>query len=297
MKFWWRCLLLAAALMVVAGSVVVAQSTPGAGAAAPAPMANGAAGPSFDVATIKPHTGPFHGRGLRYEPDGFSGTVTLTSLVQSAYGLQDEGQVSGAPDWAKSEWFDVQVKIGAADLAEMQKLSKAESGARWARMMQTLLAERFQLKAHSETKQVPVYELVVAKGGPKLKDAATDTDPNLKKGDDGKPLAGIFLPLQFTSVVQGYTMGALADYLSAPFTGVGRHVLNKTGLTGTYDFTLNWSVYSGGVPVQNGEAAGSPADDAASIFDALQGVGLKLQPATGPVESIVIEHVERPSEN
>jgi uncharacterized protein (TIGR03435 family) len=219
--------------------------------------------------------------------------MTLSKLVQYAYSLPNEGQVSGAPDWAKSEWFDVQVKIGAADLAEMQKLSRAESDARRRLMMQALLAERFQLKAHSETKQVPVYELVVAKGGAKLKDAATDTDPNLKKGEDGKPLAGVFYRPKDTTLV-GYSMALLANFLSAPNTGVGRPVLDKTGRTGTYDFTLNWSVYSAGEAAAGG--AGS-ADDAPSIFDALQGVGLKLQPATGPVESIVIEHVERPSEN
>lgn len=231
--------------------------------------------------------------GLMYQPDGVSGTVTLAMLVQYAYGLRSEDQVFGAPGWAKDQWFDVQAKMGEADIAEMQKLSSAEATAWRQLMLQALLAERFKLKVHSESRQAPVYELVVAKGGSKLKDAATDTSDPLLKGKDGKPLTGLLRFFKDRSVAQGYSISSLVDFLSQPVSGVGRPVLDKTGLTGTYNFTLHWS------PNSNiyGSAISSPSDDALSIFGALQEVGLRLQPATGPIETIVIDHVGKPSEN
>jgi uncharacterized protein (TIGR03435 family) len=214
-------------------------------------------------------------------------------LVMNAYGILSEDQVSGAPGWAKDEMFDVQAKMSAADFAEMQKLSPEESKVRRELMLQTLLAERCKLKTHPETKQVPVYELVVAKAGSnKLIDAATDPNPKLNRGEDGKPSTGIRF-LKDTANVQAYSMKSLAGFLSQPVAGVGRPVLDKTGLISTYDFTINWSVYSAGA----GSTPGSPEDNTASIFGALKEVGLKLQPATGPIDIIVIDHVERPSEN
>jgi uncharacterized protein (TIGR03435 family) len=216
-------------------------------------------------------------------------------LIHAAYGHSISDQVSGGPDWAKADLFDMQAKMSEADIAGMQKLSSADATARRQLMLQALLAERFKLKVHSETKQVPVFELVVAKGGPKLKDAATDTNPNLERGKDGKPLDA-FLPRNDTSVAQGVSMKSLAMVLSAPFAFIGRPVIDKTGLTGTYDFTLNWSIQR--PTLVNGVGTYlTPSDDAPSIFRALQEVGLKLQPATGPIEIIVIDHAEHPTEN
>ncbi len=279
----WLFALRTAASIVIASPLVLAQNDP-------------ARAPTFDVATIKPHSGRAMTRGLIYQPDGFTGTVTVFDLVQYSYTVLNGNQLTGAPDWAKNDLFDIQVKIGEEDLAKLQNLSPAESSPQRAQMMRSLLAERFKLKVHSETKQIPVYELVIVKGGSKLKDAATDTDPTVKKGENGKPLTGLFMQRQSTSIAQGYSMASLADFLSAPYAGVGRPVVNKTGLPSTYDFTLNWSVYTAQVIVRDGAAVGSVAgDDAPSIFGALQEVGLKLQPATGPIENVVIDHVEKPS--
>jgi uncharacterized protein (TIGR03435 family) len=235
--------------------------------------------------------------GLMVQPDGYNGTLSLTMLMQYAYGLFSEAQVTGAPDWARTDRFDVQARIGAADMAAMEKLSVEEQARRRQLMLQTLLADRFKLKAHTETKQVPIFELVVAKPSPKLRDAATDTSPSLEKDKDGKPWSGLRF-LKDTSIAQGYSMKSLAQFLSAPVSGVGRSVVDKTGLTGAYDFTLNWSVYSAQIMVRDGVAVGAHAgDDAPSIFTALQELGLKLQPATGPIDNIVIDHVERPTPN
>src|ERR1035441_1739701 len=105
--------------------------------------------------------------------------------------------------------------MSEADIGEMRNFSPADAKTRRQLMLQALLAERFKLKVHSETKPGPVYELVVAKGGPKMKDAATDTSDELRKDKDGKPRSGIFV-LNDTSLVQGEAMTQFALVLSAP---------------------------------------------------------------------------------
>jgi uncharacterized protein (TIGR03435 family) len=297
-KMFWRISLVAVCLMTGfggGGAELLAQGAPAATAST-----NAAPAPAFDVATIKPHAAGARvsWMGVQETPDGLTGSMTtLTMLMQYAYGLRNENQVFGVPDWARADRYDIQAKMSEADVAEIKGLSPAEGKARRQLMLRALLAERFQLKTHPDTKQVPVYELVVAKGATKLKDAATDTNPQLGMGKDGKPWTGIRF-MKDTSVAQGYSMSSLADLLSAPFAGVGRPVVDKTGLTGTYDFTINWSVYTAQVVVQNGVATGSAAgDDAPSIFGALKEIGLKLQPATGAIDTVVVDHVEKPTEN
>lgn len=299
LKFSRRSLLPATAWIAVACPTAFAQGSSATGAAsppAPTPTTNATPAPVFDVATIKPQTGMMRFIGLMNTPDGTHGTGTLSMLMQYAYGLLSEDQVTGGPEWVKEDRFDIQAKMSEADAAAMEKLSPADAKARRALMLRALLAERFKLKSHSETKQVSIYELVVAKGGSKLIDAATDPSDKLEKGQDGKPLTGMLRFQKETSIAQGYSIRSLADFLSSPVAGVGRPVVDKTGLTATYDFKLNWSVYTAQIMVRNGSAVGSAAgDDAPSIFDALKEVGLRLQPATGPIEIIVIDHVERPS--
>jgi uncharacterized protein (TIGR03435 family) len=187
--------------------------------------------------------------------------------------------------------------MSAADIATFQKLSNAEQEKWREPMTRSLLAERFSLTLHHGTKQIPVYDLVVAKASSKLVDSANDPNPPLGKGDDGKPHQGTH-SLKDTSTWQAWSMENFAGFLSSAVSGVGRPVLDKTGLTGTYDFPLNWSVYSAR-PAMPSAATGdaSEPDDATSIFGALKEIGLKLQPAAGPMETIVIDHVEKPSEN
>jgi len=252
---------------------------------------------SFDVATIKPHEGMLTITGVMNRPDGISAmAATLSEMVTSAYGVRSDDQISGGPGWMKSDRYDVEAKMAPEAAAEFQKMSPAEMKEVRAQMWRSLLEDRFRLQAHLMTKDVPVYELVVAKSGPKIKDAATDTDEHLRKGADGKPIAGVVWFLKDGLTAQGYSMGSLANMLSQPFTGVGRPVVDKTGLTGIYDFTLDWSPQLKGV--QGGPAVlSAPSEDAPSIFTALQQLGLKLQPATGPEKMVVIDHVERPSQN
>ena len=172
-------------------------------------------------------------------------------------------------------------------------------------MLQAMLADRFQLKAHLESKQAPVYELVLAKGGPKIKES--ETSPDAPKDRDGKPFTGSFMMMRGTGRVaaQAFTMANFANFLSQPPTGLGRPVVDKTGLTGKYSFALNWSPEPGlppaglpGLPPPP-PAPPPPTDGAAdpSIFTALQEqLGLRLQPATGTLPIIAVDHIEAPLE-
>jgi len=262
--------------------------------AAPVAVSSTSAIPAFDVATIKPHQGMLRMTGVEYQPDGFSATVTLSMMVQSAYGLRSADQVSSAPDWAKTDLFDMQAKMSETDIAEMQKLSPADRNARRKQMLQALLADRFKLKVHSATKQDPIYDLVIAKGTPKLKDAATDTSDQLKRGSDGEPLHGFLSWVTGKAIAQGYSMKNLADFLSQPMAGLGRPVIDKTGLAGTYNFTFDWTPPHPGVRL-SGEKDSATPEDAPSIFAALGDIGLKLQPSTGPIDTIVIDHADKPT--
>jgi len=270
-------LLIAVASIAFACPMLLAQTTP-TPAAPSSPGTDAVPEPSFDVATIKPHR---DGRGLQGPHptlDGFVAASSLQGLVRSAYSHEFGDQVSGGPEWAKTDFYDVQAKMSEADIVEMQKLSPAEAGARRQQMVQALLAERFKLKVHVEAKQAPVYALVVAKGGPKMEAAVPD--PSRKP----RP---VFEFRNGAHMARGLSMEVLAAFLSFPNFGVGRPVIDKTGLTGTYNFTFNASICSPPCGPEQG----------ASISSALRELGLKLQPAIGPVQNIVIDHAERHTEN
>lgn len=254
--------------------------------------------PSFDVATIKPAGDRPHGLvGMQIRPDGVEFAFqTLPQMLCWAYGysISFDGQVTGAPAWADKKEYDVSAKMSAEDAADFQKLNDEDRLRRLRQMMQSLLTERFHLVLRTGSKDIQVYELVVAKGGIKMKDAATDPDPALKRGDDGKPVTSLRWG-QKTTAMQAYSMKWLASILSNPAASVDRPVIDKTGLTGAYDFTFDWSIYSA-------RAAAAPPDspDAGSVpsvFTAVGELGLKLQPATANVETLIIDHVDSPTEN
>jgi uncharacterized protein (TIGR03435 family) len=285
--------------VVCVGSAVAGASAYGQDSDLIGPTASAAA-PLFDVATIRPHKPDPVPMGVDYvrnTPDGIKGAgVTVTTLVMYAYGVPVDTRVVGGPEWARSERYDVEAKMSAEDIAAMKTLGPAEKAARSQQMLQTLLAERFQLKAHSETRQVPIYELVVAKGGTKIRDAANDTTP-LHTGSSGKPCGCLRETSATTSEAQNYSLKSFADYLSIPAFGIGRPVVDKTGLTGTYNFTLNWSIYARSARPAPDAGASDPADEGTFLTTALKEIGLDLRPAMGGVEYIAIDHVERPSEN
>ena len=239
----------------------------------------------FDVATVK-KTSYHNGMRIGSTLDGFSGdNVTLLSLIANAYPINQE-LISGGPAWAESMGFDVNAKIVGVDKETLKKMPWKDRQA----MMQSLLADRFKLKVHFETKELPIYELVLAKGGLKLKplppidEAAEAAKTPEQKRHVGSSQSG---PGMFRG--EGLTIKGLAANLEYV---VHHTISDKTGLTGIYDIDLKWT------PEDGDEAKDSGTEAGPSIFTALQEqLGLKLQPSKGPVETLVIDHAELPTEN
>ena len=259
-----RHLLAAAALAALA-----------AGCAKSAPQGTTAQLATYEVVSIKPHQANANGSiwEWRTADDGFSASgVALKNLIMNAYGLTMPSQISGLPGWADSDGFDIEAKMDEDTTAALKKLPKEERVRQNGLMMQSLLADRFQLKIHHETKALPVYDLAIAKGGLKMKKAPADEPEGYSVGS-GR--------LEGKSVPIDSFMGSLAYE-------VGRLVVNKTGLTGSYSITLKWT--------PDGEQ--ETADSGPSIFAAIkEQLGLKLVPAKGPVDTIVVDRVEKPSPN
>lgn len=244
-----------------------------------------AGGQTFDVASVKPATpspGRVPPRIIRGGPGSTDpGSVTLQnvdlfSLLTMAYDIKAY-QLSG-PDWLRTAKFDLAAKVAAGATVEQYR-----------RMLQSLLVERFKLVVHFEKKESKLYELVVAKNGPKFKETPAETAAL----DDGlQPPATATAPIGYTGPinidVRRGTMEKLAGFLSGL---VGQPVIDKTGLPGRYDFLLSWS------GIQTGVSAGSEAPP--TPFDALQAqLGLKLTPQKGMIDILVIDHVEKaPTEN
>ncbi|MFZ0819124.1 MAG: TIGR03435 family protein [Candidatus Acidiferrales bacterium] len=259
----------------------------------------------YEVASFKPDKSDTGMTRMQSAPDGFSATnMMLQNLVTSAFGIQNY-QLEGAPSWLTSERFDIDAKMDPAVSEAFQKLSPEDRNLARQHMFQVLLADRCNLKFHRESKELPVYALVIGKNGSKLKEAKPDdTYPNGIQGAGGRGGRGVMSMNgrggAQTMTGQAVPIGNLARTLAS---FLGRPVLDKTGLTGMYDYTLQWSpedtraqAPSGGGDGQPPAAPSEPAGP--TLLMAVQDqLGLKLESGKGPVEIIVIEHIERPSEN
>jgi len=242
-----------------------------ASAQSPAPPQPGApASPfAFDAVTIKPDSSA---NGYwKNTADGFSMSGPLIAAIYSAFGVHMENQFVGMPSWVHSDHFAIEAKMDPETAAALGKLPPTEQWHQRTLMLQALLADRFALKFHHATKELPVYELTVAKGGIRMKKSASET------GGHGMYSNG---KIEATST-------SLANLVMNLPSQVGRIVIDKTGLEGAYDVTLEWAP----------EGADS-SDTLPSIFTAIEEqLGLKLVPAKDPVDVIVVDHIERPSEN
>lgn len=243
--------------------------------------------PVYDAIAIHENKSAIMMSSARWGGDAFTATnTTLTMLLMDAYGIRQD-LMSGLPSWARSFHFDINAKVSDPDPDVMKKLSREQRRA----MMVTLLTDRFHLKAHIETKTLPVYDLVIAKGGPKLKENATPPAKNLDPGE--KPSAhppGSFMISDSEMIGVAIPISMLAPNLAFR---VERNVIDKTGLTGKYDINLKWTP-----PQLEGKPSGLTDDPAPDIFTALQEqLGLKLESSKGPVDTLVIDHVEMPSAN
>jgi bla regulator protein blaR1 len=245
---------------------------------------------SFESVYLAPNTTgepmpPFivHGRPMQavvFKPDRFMATnFSLLDLIQLAYRVQAL-QIVGATDWLSSEKYDVNAKLDSAEIEKLKSLDKDYSGPEHQKLVQALLAEHFKLTVHRESRRIPVYVLAVAPSGSKIRPAKPgDTYAN---GIQSGP--GYWAPKTGEMVSQGMPLTVLVKYLSD--RKLARPIVDKTGLSGKYDYTLEWTP----------DASSSAAN--ATLFGALeQQLGLKLEEQEDLVDVLVIDHAEEVTGN
>jgi len=234
----------------------------------------------FDVATIKP---------VEHDPKGGRYIVmqsvnrfickdyTLKLLIAAAYELNSV-EISGGPTWLESDHFDI-AAVTPGDVRPTHSEQMA--------MLRNLLADRFKLAFHRESKEFSIYELTVAKGGPKLK-------PSASAPDDPPQTISTVYPHRLLMPARNAAMGDFVSVLQRAI--LDRPVVDKTGLEGRFDFDLEWAPDE----TQFGGAISAAPDDAPSapLFTAIQQqLGLKLTATKGPVQALVVDHAEQPSAN
>lgn len=217
-------------------------------------------------------------------------TAYLPQAGGAGYYLRD--RIKGLPDWASSENYDIDARISDEDRAAWQK-PETQQGMLQS-MLQAMYVECCKMAVHREVNELPVYSMMVVKGGPKFKE--TDPTVDLPKGQK-MDWGGVLVLGKDGVHLYGTPMKSLAAFLSAFLSmsgGVGRPIQDKTGLNGRYDVTIKFP-NSDCSPPSPAEGAAEDLGDVAN--SALNGLGLKLVPDKGPVETLVIDHMERPSAN
>ena len=240
---------------------------------------------SYDVVSIKvSHALNFNNQSMTMLDTTLTmENIAMKTLIKNAYGIR-EGLITGLPAWTNSSRYDISAKVIDGD----PKLYKDLTQAQRRTLIANLLADRFSLKAHIEDKMLPMYELVLAKDGPSFKESAP-----LPPADPGKPMEkeeGRVSSSQRHFDGEGVKMSRLSGDLEEV---VDRNVFDMTGLKGRYDLHLRWTPND--APTA---ALSDTSDPPPNIFTALQEqLGLKLVPAKGPVPTLVIDRIERPTEN
>jgi uncharacterized protein (TIGR03435 family) len=225
--------------------------------------------PSFAVATIKPHDPDSHHQGFNAVGDRF--TILnqgILGIMMFAYSL-NQHQVAGLPPWAETAHFDIE---GTVDTPGEPNLHQQQE------MLQKILADRFQLKFHKEKRELSVYAIQVAKGGPRLTPASNpDAQPDQEGDGHG------------TEMTQIYTSASIADFILGMQFFLDRPIVNQTSLTGRYDFKLRYTY-----DVAHSTDPNAPP----GLFTAVQEqLGLKFEPVKAPIDVYVIDTLERPSAN
>jgi uncharacterized protein (TIGR03435 family) len=229
---------------------------------------------AYAVSTIKPspstatnHSFMFTSAGLRID------NLPIKFVILDAYNLQED-QIANVPDWAKNFNYDIEAKVDDDDRAALVKMPIDERRT----MVKPLLAERFKLKTHLETRELPIYALVIAKGGSKLVDAPKIVDEPGKHHNQGiRAGRG-----ELTGMEAGTDgiVRVLGRYIKRP-------IVDRTGLTGSYNFTLKWT---------DEDAPADPESNAPSMFTALQEqLGLKLEATKASMTVVVIDSIEQPT--
>lgn len=278
----------------------------------------------FDVASVKTNKSGPNMMSIRTLPTSFTVTnLPLRMLIVQAYRVS-QYQLVGGPSWLDQDRFDIVAKAPEGSRPDQTML-----------MLRGLLAERFKLKVHGETRETPIYALMLARSdgklGPKLAKTTQDCEkiladrraaalaargsgsgpvPFTMPGPNEKPVCSMSMrptpvpngPPLMNLVASGQQLQLLISQISGM---LNKRVVDRTGLTGLYDFELQFSMASMGgqmplttqAPGAGGATPTAPIDDGPSVFDALRDLGLKLEAERGPVEHLVIDSVERPTED
>ena len=247
-----------------------------------------AKGPEYEVISVKPSKEQSGNIMINGKADGYSATGTnVMFIVMDAYKLRNFDLVTGLPGWAKTIRYDVETKMSPEMIEEFKKLPQDQRDAKRQLMVRAMLVDRFKLVAREEDKEMPVYALEQSKGGFKLKPIVAGSDPEktgakLPNGMRG----GMLMNGHNTLTGQSISIQFLASALS---NTVHRQVVDRTGVTGDYDFTLKFQP-------EDAPAGGDSNDP--SIFTALEEqMGLRLESTRAKVPSVVVEHIEQPGAN
>jgi uncharacterized protein (TIGR03435 family) len=272
--------ILAASLHMVLLAQTASQSPPTSAGAVAAPLASPSS--AFEVTIVKPSKSGESGSDSSFQRGRFlASNISLKNIIQyQAYGVT-EVQIVGGPKWLNSERFDIEAKADDAVTGQLRTLDRDQRRRLTQGMFQQLLADRFKLAVHWETRELPVYALVIAGK------AVLQPEQHPENGVHTSASTGTFS-------AEGVTMADLARSLTQELSReLGRVIVDKTGIEGRYDVALKWTPDEGQSSANSGSVDAGP-----SIFTAIQEqLGLKLESSKGPVQVLVIDHVEMPSEN
>jgi uncharacterized protein (TIGR03435 family) len=236
------------------------------------------ADPAFEVATIKPRSPDAVGRGVRVENASVSLlNMTLMDVVTLAYDVHAQ-QIIGAPAWSTADRYDISGKAEPEGQPNTEQVKV---------MLRKLLADRFHLAFHREQRELPVYSVSVAKGGPKI-----------SKNDGKNQTTGVIFRGPGSVLLNNVTMDDFCKMLQN--AALDRPVVNQTGLSGKYDFSLVWTPdqLQTAAPNPNALAPGERADVPPGVYEAAQQqLGLRIDAARLRTEVLVLDKVEKPSQN
>jgi uncharacterized protein (TIGR03435 family) len=307
-------LLSAVGLMIVAALVIfgLANATPSSAQSQTQAAAVAALDYEYEVVSIKPNKSGNLIPGGTPSDDGINvSNFPLQFLILGAFGVSND-RIIGLPSWVRSDRFDINAKMDTSVADALKKLSPDDRKLAQQHMLQTIFIERCKLAFHRETKELQTYTLVVGKNGPKFQESKPGETPagGIKIPDGRGGTGSMQVGEKGLLTFHGLPLSFLVQLLSAQ---LGRTVVDKTGLNGKYDFTWQFTpdpsqlrVLQGAQePAPSGGASGGgsasivPADpEGTSLFTQIQEqLGLKLETGKGAVEIIVIDHIEKPSDN
>ena len=301
LTFGRKMLLAGVGMLAVTGPIAIGVVAPQMRAQSPQPP------PAFEVVSIKPYTGDFIGKaGMQFLPSGrFISRAPLIMLIAAAYNVPLQGggaRLTGGPSWVSSPEGAYEIEATAAKGAIPDGLSQNVLAERARLMLQALLADRFKLVIRRETKEMPVYALVVGKGGPKLQKADVE-EKDCPESPANAPADGTAVCHRFNGGrgrgmhARAVNMSDLANWVQS---WTDRPLFDKTGIKGLYRIeTEPWQPMEllSAPPAPGTKQDGVDLSDLPTIFTVFERLGLKMESQKGNVDVYVIEHIEKPTEN